>query len=203
MGMVLAGACSGSRPGPPVPPPRPAEPTAPARASLRPPEAFAAIADRSERSQALFLEASRVITHPRCINCHPDGDVPHQGPSLALHDPPVTRGADDHGVVNMRCDTCHQEQNQALTRVPGAPKWAVAPLEMAWVGKTPGQICAQLKDRKRNGGKSLDEIVEHMAHDPLVAWGWAPGADREPAPGTQAELGALMKAWQDTGAVCP
>jgi hypothetical protein len=74
---------------------------------------------------------------------------------------------------------------------------------MAWVGKSPRQICEQLKDPRRNGNRSLDGIAEHNAHDPLVAWAWAPGADREPAPGTQAELGALFRAWIETGAVCP
>jgi hypothetical protein len=44
---------------------------------------------------------------------------------------------------------------------------------------------------------------EHMAHDSLVGWGWAPGGQREPAPGTQAQFGALIKAWIDTGAACP
>jgi hypothetical protein len=170
---------------------------------LRPPGAFAGIADRSERSRALFAEASRVILHPRCLNCHPAGDSPHQGMAMTLHDPPITRGADNHGVVGMRCDTCHQDRNQALTRVPGAPRWGVAPLEMAWVGKTPAQICRQLKDHARNGGKTLAQIVEHSAHDPLVAWGWHPGADREPAPGTQAEFGLLMAAWVENGAACP
>jgi hypothetical protein len=46
-------------------------------------------------------------------------------------------------------------------------------------------------------------LIEHSAHDSLVGWGWAPGQGREPAPGTQAQFGALMAAWADTGAVCP
>jgi hypothetical protein len=49
----------------------------------------------------------------------------------------------------------------------------------------------------------LQQIIDHSAHDPLVAWGWSPGADREPAPGTQAELGALVAAWVESGAACP
>ena len=28
-------------------------------------------------------------------------------------------------------------------------------------------------------GKTLAQLVDHNAHDKLVAWGWAPGADRE------------------------
>jgi hypothetical protein len=164
---------------------------------------FDRIADRAARSRALFLEASRVLKHPRCVNCHPDGDSPHQGMRLALHDPPVRRGRDDRGVAGMECAGCHQDRNQPLARVPGAPEWHLAPIEMAWVGKSAGHICAQLKDRSRNGGKTLAQIVEHSAHDALVGWGWAPGAGREPAPGTQEQFGALVAAWAETGAECP
>ena len=53
------------------------------------------------------------------------------------------------------------------------------------------------------GKKINDEIVEHMAQDPLVGWGWHPDAGRSPVPGTQEEFGALIKAWVDTGAGCP
>ncbi len=70
-------------------------------------------------------------------------------------------------------------------------------------GKSLGEICEQIKDRKRNGGKSLEEIVTHMAEDTLVGWGWDPGGGRTPVPGTQQSFGDLMKAWADTGAVCP
>lgn len=74
---------------------------------------------------------------------------------------------------------------------------------MAWEGKTLGQICEQLKDPKRNGEKTMAEMVEHMAHDELVGWGCQPGDGREPVPGTQEELGKLIQAWVDTGATCP
>ena len=164
---------------------------------------FAVIGDRAARSRALFLEASRVLLHPRCVNCHPDGDVPHQRMQLALHDPPVLRGPKDQGVPGMECGACHQDRNQPLTRVPGAPNWHLAPIAMAWVGKSAGYICRQLKDPARNGGKTLAQIVEHNTHDKLVAWGWAPGADREPAPGTQQQFGELTAAWVETGAECP
>ena len=75
---------------------------------------------------------------------------------------------------------------------------------MAWVGKTPHSICEQLKDPKRNGGRSLADIVEHNAHDhKLVAWGWSPGADRQPVPGNQQQFGDIVAAWVQTGAECP
>ncbi|MEO8701330.1 MAG: Isoquinoline 1-oxidoreductase subunit [Kofleriaceae bacterium] len=164
---------------------------------------FDGMRDREARSRALFGEMTRVLTHPRCINCHPSGDAPHQRMAMEPHDPPVVRGPDDNGVAGMECTTCHQDRNQDLTRVPGAPKWHLAPIAMAWVGRTASQICNQLKDPKRNGGKTLAQLVEHNGHDELVAWGWKPGADREPAPGTQAQFGALTAAWIETGAECP
>lgn len=171
--------------------------------ALRAPEAFNSIGDKRERSRALFLEASRVMLHPRCANCHPDGDSPYQGTQPAPHYPPVTRGPEDKGIVGMECTSCHQDHNLELARVPGAPNWHVAPREMAWVGKTPHQICEQVKDPKRNGGRTLAQLVDHSAHDTLVAWGWNPGSGREPAPGTQEQFGAIVQAWVDTGAECP
>jgi hypothetical protein len=170
---------------------------------LRGPEAFASVGDRDERARAIFTEAARVMLHPRCANCHPNGDTPAQGDEMRAHDPPVVRGEGDHGAPGLECGSCHQDRNQELARVPGAPKWHLAPRSMAWVGRTPAALCAQLKDPARNGGKTLEQIVEHSAHDELVAWGWAPGAGREPAPGTQASFGALMAAWAKDGAACP
>jgi hypothetical protein len=179
-------------------------PQAPVTAhGLRTADSFQSISDANARSAALFLEASRVFTHPRCINCHPNGDTPGQGTPDRPHDPPVTRGADDRGVVGMRCTSCHQDHNLELSRVPGAPEWHLAPRQMAWVGRSPSQICEQMKDPKRNGGRTLEQIVDHSAHDKLVAWGWSPGHDREPAPGTQEQLGALVAAWVQSGAACP
>jgi hypothetical protein len=196
---ALMAACGGG--------PEPTSARAPLRSvgpgELRTPADFASIQDTEERSQALFLEATRVMFHPRCANCHPDGDTPFQGEAGMLHDPPVVRGADDSGVAGLGCQGCHQDRNLAHARVPGAPKWHLAPREMAWVRRTPRELCEQLKDEDRNGNKTVAQIVEHSAHDELVAWGWNPGHGRPPAPGTQAQFGDLMKAWMDTGAECP
>lgn len=173
------------------------------RRALRPASDFTGIADPAQRSVALFEEAGKVLLHPRCVNCHPAGDRPTQGNDGHPHQPRVTRGPDGHGVTAMRCQTCHQAANFDPGGVPGNPKWALAPIEMAWQGKSLGEICAQIKDPARNGGHPLAEIVEHMAHDSLVGWAWSPDTGREPAPGTQAALGALIAAWVDSGAACP
>jgi hypothetical protein len=170
---------------------------------LRPPTAFDAITDQAERSVALFEEAGKVIQHPRCVNCHPAGDRPLQGDDGHPHVPWARRGAADFGVAGMTCNTCHQQHNVDHAGVPGNPAWHLAPIEMAWQGRALGEICAQIKDPERNGGKTLAELHEHMAEDELVGWGWAPGAGRTPAPGTQETFGQLIQAWIESGAVCP
>jgi hypothetical protein len=171
--------------------------------TLASPESFGAISDTQTRSAAMFTELGKVLTHPRCVNCHPAGDRPHQGELGRLHQPPVERGIDGHGTAAMRCSICHQNANFDPGRVPGHPEWQLAPREMAWEGKTIGEICAQIKDPARNGGRKVEDLIHHIGEDTLVGWGWAPGYGRAPAPGTQKEAGALVEAWVKSGAICP
>lgn len=175
-----------------------AEPTA-----LRTVDSFSDIKDPARRSAALFAEAGKVMLGPRCVNCHPATDRPLQGDAGKPHEPGVRRGTDGHGVSAMRCTTCHMSANFDAVGMPGHPQWAVAPASMAWEGRTLRQICEQMKDPARNGGRKLVAIVEHMRSDSLVGWAWAPGAGRQPAPGTQAAFGALVEVWVRSGAVCP
>jgi hypothetical protein len=174
-----------------------------ASSTLAAPESFATIPDAEQRSVALFTELGKVLAHPRCLNCHPAGDRPHQGDTGRTHQPPVERGADGHGLEAMRCPICHQSANFAPARMPGHPEWHLAPREMGWEGKTLGEICIQIKDPARNGGRSLQDLVHHIGDDTLVGWAWAPGFGRQPAPGTQQQAKALVAAWIETGAACP
>jgi hypothetical protein len=167
------------------------------------PESFATIADTSARSAAIFTELGKVLTHQRCVNCHPAGDRPRQGDQARLHQPPVERGVDGLGLTAMRCPICHQQANFDPGRMPGHPEWHIAPREMAWEGKTLSEICTQVKDRERNGGRSVEDLIHHIGTDTLVGWAWSPGYGRQPAPGTQKEAGALVEAWVKTGAGCP
>ena len=176
---------------------------------LRDSKSFSSIADKKKRSSALFTEAAKVITHPRCMNCHPADDDPRQGNDMHIHVPPATRGAAGLGISGNTCQACHTEANYTLLArasyqsIPGHPRWALAPLEMAWQGKSLTEICEQIKDPKRNGNKTLEMLHEHMARDELVGWGWNPGVGREPAPGDQKAFGELIHAWIETGAECP
>lgn len=176
---------------------------APVVAELKPAASFAGISDERARSVALFEEAGKVLQSPRCLNCHPAGDRPTQTDLMRPHEPLVVRGKDGHGAPGMACTTCHHDKNFDPAKVPGDAQWHLAPISMAWQGKSLGQICEQLKDRRRNGDRNLAAIVEHSAHDGLVGWAWTPGPGRTPAPGNQAAFGELIKSWADSGAHCP
>lgn len=175
---------------------------------LRKPADFTNARDAAARSAEIFVEAGKVIQHPRCMNCHPAGDRPTQGMDMHPHEPPVVRGAADFGAPGLECSTCHMAKNtpiatESIRSVPGNPAWKLAPLDMAWQGRPLGEICRQIKDPARNGGRDLEKIYHHMAEDDLVGWGWNPGAGRAPAPGTQKQFGDLIRAWIDSGAACP
>ena len=157
-------------------------------------------------SRAAFLQVYRVLTSPRCQNCHPVGDAPLQGDDSHVHLQNVKRGADGHGVTAMRCDTCHQTANLAGAHMPpGNPKWALPPpaQKMVFVGRSPAQLCKQIKDPKQNGGRSLEKLLNHIASDDLVGWGWSPGDGRALPPLSREDTVAQMKLWIAGGAACP
>lgn len=149
-----------------------------------------------------------VFSHPRCINCHVEDERPrwsgaHYG-QTRVHGFNVQRGEDGFGSVGLRCQACHAETNSGqLHGPPGAENWHLAPVEMVWFERSSGQICDQIKDPMRNGGKTLDEVAEHVRDDALVAWGWAPGPGREPAPGSARETFEALQRWIGHGAPCP
>jgi hypothetical protein len=166
-----------------------------------------AIVQRNDaKARAAFLAIVPVLKHPRCLNCHATGDFPRQGDDSQPHDQNVKRGPDGKGKFGQKCSACHQEQNVAgLNMPPGAPNWHLPPpnMPMIWEGKTPGQICSQLKDTKQNNGKTVAQIVEHVTSDKLVLWGWNPGEGRTPPPMGHAEFAAKFQEWERFGAACP
>lgn len=155
-----------------------------------------------------FDKMMSVLTHQRCVNCHPSGDSPLQGEDGHPHNFDVVRGKDNHGLSGYTCNSCHQSENNEYSGVPGAPHWAVAPLEMAWEGKTRIEIANQMMDPKRNGGRNAHEIMEHLTQHELVLWAWDPGVDdegiaREKPPIPKDEYIEAVKAWIEAGAIIP
>src|SRR5215475_5668307 len=84
------------------------------RDDLQAPSAFATIKDPDARSRALFGETAKVITNPRCMNCHPAGDSPLQGNDKHRHIPPVVRGEAGVGAPGNQCAACHMQSNYTL-----------------------------------------------------------------------------------------
>jgi cytochrome c5 len=157
-------------------------------------------------AQAAWMQVYRVLTSPRCQNCHPAGDAPLQGDDSHVHLQNVKRGKDGHGVYAMKCDTCHQERNLPGAHMPpGNPKWALPPAEhkMVFVGRSPAELCKQIKDPKQNGGRTLEQIFHHIADDDLVGWGWDPGEGRTLPPLSRTDTVAQLKIWMDGSAACP
>jgi hypothetical protein len=120
----------------------------------------------------------------------------------------MSGGSEGRGPAGLGCNTCHQAENVlthggSIASIPGDPHWSLAPASMAWQSQSLGEICRQLKDPARNVGRSLEQIHTHMAEDHRVGWGWRPGPERVPAPGTQQGFGQLIGAWIESGAACP
>lgn len=153
-----------------------------------------------------FLAAYKVFMHPRCMNCHPVGDIPLQGDDSHLHAQNVQRGPDGKGKYALKCANCHQETNLPGEHMPpGNPNWHLPPpsMPMVFQGKTPGELARQLKDPKQNGGKTLAEILHHVSEDKLVLGGWDPGDGRTKPPLSHAEFASKVREWVHKGAAAP
>lgn len=153
-----------------------------------------------------FEAAYTVLQHPRCLNCHPEGDRPLQGDDHRVHTMNVMRGTDGKGLTAGKCASCHQTTNLPGENMPpGAPNWHLPSKAMPLVfeNKSAGDLCRQLKDPMRNGGKTIEQIFEHVSGDPLVLWGWNPGEGRVPPPMSHAEFVRQMRTWIDKGCGCP
>jgi hypothetical protein len=155
-----------------------------------------------------FDKMMAVLTHKRCVNCHPAGDRPRQGEDSHYHNFGVQRGEDNHGVAALKCETCHQSENNDFSGVPGAPEWSLAPISMKWEGLSRVEIAQSMLDPARNGGRTLEETVKHLTEHELVLWAWEPGVDasgtpREKPPVPKDEYIAAVKAWAAAGAPIP
>jgi mono/diheme cytochrome c family protein len=170
----------------------------------------AAVARPTDKDDAgartAFLEVYKVLMHPRCMNCHPSGDSPLQGDDSHVHMQNVKRGADGKGKYALKCANCHQDTNLPGPNMPpGNPTWQLPRKEMPLVfqGKSPRELADQLKDPKRNGDKTLEQLVEHVMNDKLVLGGWEPGDGRTKPPLSHEQFVMKFREWVEKGAASP
>jgi hypothetical protein len=158
---------------------------------------------------AAFGTVFDVFRHPRCQNCHIEGDAPRQFDAGVPHAMLVSRGPDGHGAPGLPCATCHAETNPPASfgphAPPGAPHWALPPPEhkMAWFRLGPADLCKTIKDKRKNGGRDLQALTTHVSEDALVLWGWNPGGARAPVSVPHEEFVAAFEKWAASGGPCP
>ena len=159
----------------------------------------------SVESVNAFIQVYSVLMSPRCMNCHPSGDVPLQGDESKLHTMGPKRGQDGKGVYAMKCSNCHQPANApGLHTPPGNPNWHLPPanMKMVFQGRTPHQLAKQLMDPKQNGNKNKEKLIAH-ADDGLVLAGWSPGEGRTLPPMSHAEFKKAWVTWITKGGYAP
>ena len=154
-----------------------------------------------------------VASHPRCSNCHVGADnLPMwSGPSYGRtrpHGMNIQGGESRIGAETVLCSTCHaintQGGNNGAHMAPQvAMTWQLAPVEAAWFGRSSAEICGQLRDPDRNGGRDYLAIAGHLDHDLILHWAWNPGGGREPAPYSLQEHVDDILAWGVAGYPCP
>lgn len=158
--------------------------------------------------QSPYDKMMDVLMSPRCINCHPNDNVPKQSDDGHLHYFGMSRGANNLGFQATKCTTCHQTENNNYSGVPGAPEWSLAPDEMKWEGLTRNQVARSMLNKENNGNRSLEELEHHLTEHELVLWAWKPGVDaqgipRKPPPVPLEEYKAAVKEWIEKGAIVP
>ncbi|MBV7532446.1 c-type cytochrome [Chitinophaga sp. sic0106] len=156
-------------------------------------------------SVAAFGKVYKVLKSPRCMNCHPAGNIPLQGDDSHLHTMSPIRGKDGKGVYAMKCANCHQATNSpGVGTPPGNPNWALPPedMKMVFQGKSARELALQIMDYKRNGHKNKAQLIAH-ARDTLVKAGWNMGDGRKPPPIAYKEFVAAWDEWINKGGYAP
>lgn len=180
---------------------------------IDPPEAGAV-----SRQQGLeaWTRVFEVTSHPRCANCHtgPSDRPMWSGPAYGEtrpHGMNIRAGKSRIGAEFLLCSTCHTtltttgaNDNSVPHAAPRvAMPWLLAPVEAHWFGQSSVQICQQLRDPERNGGRTHLAIAEHLNHDLILHWAWNPGGGREPAPYSLQEHVNDILTWGVAGFPCP
>jgi len=103
---------------------------------------------------AAFETVRTVLQSPRCVNCHPTGDVPLQGDDGHLHEPPITRGPEAAALPASPARLPPAKQNlpasYARTVRPACPPSGGPAADhrlVFWGLNDSKALCEQIKDR--------------------------------------------------------
>ncbi|KIN64247.1 hypothetical protein Z946_3136 [Sulfitobacter noctilucicola] len=152
-----------------------------------------------------------VASHPRCTNCHVGEQSEPMWNGLAYgtnvrHGMNVQADESRIGAETIPCRTCHVTALGRDVASPAAPQiddaWRLPPVELDWLGESSESICAQLRDPDTNDGFDIAGLVEHLETSAFVAWGFEPGAGREKAPGSVADIARDIALWGAAGSPC-
>ena len=173
-----------------------------------PAETVSELRDSDINNEENFDKMMDVLTHQRCVNCHPSDNVPKQGEDGHPHYFGMTRENGNTGLVATNCNTCHLNENNDYAGVPGAPEWSLAPESMRWEGLSRREIAESMLDPSRNGGRTHEEVMHHLTEHELVLWAWNPGINaaglpREAPPVAKDEYIRVVKEWFEQGAMIP
>ncbi len=168
------------------------------------PSSFDGIKNQRARSVALFQEAGKVIQHPRCVNCHPAGDRPTQTDRMRPHQPLVVRGADGHGRAGNGLHDLPSRDEFRCREVAGPSRTGISP-RPRWLGRAArsARFARRSRTRSATAARTWRRSFTTWLRIRWSVGAGRPGQGRTPAPGTQAEFGALIKAWAASGAHCP
>ncbi len=160
---------------------------------------------------AAWARIYEVTSHPRCSNCHvgANNTPMWSGPSYGRtrpHGMNINAGESRIGAETLLCSTCHVERNDLNDLPHAAPQvamtWQLAPVEAEWFGKSSIDVCNQLRDPERNGGRDHLDLAAHLDHDLILHWAWNPGGGREAAPYSLQEHVDDVLAWGVSGFPC-
>jgi mono/diheme cytochrome c family protein len=157
-------------------------------------------------SKKAFMEVYKVLMSPRCMNCHPSGDMPLVGDDNHPHPQRVKRGPDGRGMYASKCFNCHGDENQpGLNKAPGCLDWHMPPenMKMIFQGRSARELAAQLLDTAQNDHKTTEQLISVVEKSSLVLVAWNPGEGRSLPPLSHEEFTKQFKLWIENGAFLP
>lgn len=159
----------------------------------------------SVASIAAFMEVYKVLKSPRCMNCHPAGEIPLQSDDKPYPYHVSKKGERRPWIV--RHEMCQLPPTRKFAWRAHAPRQpemgaAAGKHENGFENKMPHELALQVVDYNRNGHKNKEQLLKH-ARDTLVKSGWNMGGGRMPPPLSYAAFLKVWDTWIKTGAYAP